>query len=253
MGDRRIVASGLGGLSIVSGGLGLSGGSGSLGLSGLLVLVVLGLDEHIDHDIPRLVTRDGLTEAEDLTGDHPEDEGDGVTSLVVARDGDIDVTERRVGVGESDRREVDIGSLSEGLVILQGVADEQETRLIEVSLDIVREGTRGELSGDHVSSEVLRELESSALGIRSGSLSGGGNNADIASVLDGDDRAGSQDDLLPGLAQINDVDSIGAALVHIIGHLDTAVTVSEVNVARQHHLDVLRSEVQSSGELAHFQ
>jgi hypothetical protein len=198
-----------------------------------------------------LVAGDGLAEAEDLTSDQPHDEGDGVATLVVARDGNVDVTEGRVGVAKSNGGEVDIRSLSERLVVLEGISNEQQTGLVVIGLDVVGERTGGETASNHVSSKGLSQLEGSTLGIRDRSLSGGGNNAHIARVLDGDDRAGSQDDLLPGLAQVNDVHTIGTALEDVVAHLNAAVTVSKVDVASQHHLDVFLSEGQSSRELAH--
>lgn len=91
-------------------------------------------------------------------------------------------------------------------MVLDGIGDNQETGLDVLGLDVVSEGTRGEAASDGVSSAVLRELKNSALGV--GSASGlDGANSDVSGILDGDDDAGSKDELLPGLAEVDDVDT----------------------------------------------
>lgn len=52
--------------------------------------------------------------------------------LVVARDGNIDVTERGVSVTEGDNRNTDIRSFTDGLVVESRVANKEETRLFEL-------------------------------------------------------------------------------------------------------------------------
>lgn len=63
----------------------------------------------IDHDVPRNVAaRNGATDAEDFTREHPPDAADGVATLVVGGDGDIDVLGGRVSVTEGDDGDVDV-------------------------------------------------------------------------------------------------------------------------------------------------
>lgn len=66
------------------------------------------------------------------------------TDLVVTWNGDIHISEGRVGVAESNGGDVDIGRLSQRLVISTGVRDDQKPGLPEGSLDLIGEGTRSE-------------------------------------------------------------------------------------------------------------
>jgi hypothetical protein len=77
---------------------------GLLDASAVLVLLGFGVavEVQIGHDVPLGLTgSEGATEAEDLTGKHPPDETNGVTSLVVGGDGNIDVLGGRVTVAKS--------------------------------------------------------------------------------------------------------------------------------------------------------
>ena len=66
--------------------------------------------------------------------------------LVVAGDGDVHVSQGRVGVAERDAGDVDVGGLSQGLVVGTGVRHDQEAGLPEGSLDLIGgAGGRGEL------------------------------------------------------------------------------------------------------------
>lgn len=55
-------------------------------------------------------------------------------TLVVAWDGDVDETQRRVGVAESNYRDVDVAGLSDGLVVGGWVSDDEEPGLAESGL-----------------------------------------------------------------------------------------------------------------------
>ena len=65
-------------------------------------------------------------------------------TLVVAGDGNVDELGGRVDVAEGDDRDVGVAPLSQGLMVRPGVADDQQARLTEGSLDLVGEGSRGE-------------------------------------------------------------------------------------------------------------
>ena len=54
--------------------------------------------------------------------------------LGIAWDCNIDESQRRVGVGESDDRNINVGSLVDGLMILHGVCHNEQPRLTERSL-----------------------------------------------------------------------------------------------------------------------
>lgn len=82
---------------IDAGSLGLLDGGGVLVLLGLRVTV----EVQIGHDVPLgLAGSKGAAEAEDLTGEHPPDETDGVAALVVGGDGNIDELGGGVSVAE---------------------------------------------------------------------------------------------------------------------------------------------------------
>lgn len=69
-----------------------------------------------------------------------------VLYLVVAGDGDIDVSERRVCVAQSDGGDVHVGSLSQRLVVSTRVSHNQEAGLSEGSLNLIGECTGRESS-----------------------------------------------------------------------------------------------------------
>ena len=64
--------------------------------------------------------------------------------LVVAGDGDVHVSQGRVGVAERDAGDVDVGGLRQGLMVGTGVSHDQETGLPEGRLDLIGECSRGE-------------------------------------------------------------------------------------------------------------
>jgi hypothetical protein len=131
---------------IITGLVGLVEGGGSLdGLLGLLSLLSIAADreeqderlslqrkwgwngwewelgvpveEEIGHDVPTLLAGEGTLQVGHLAGKKPEHEADGVLGVVVARNGNVDVPEGRVGVGERDGGDVHIRGLSERLLV----------------------------------------------------------------------------------------------------------------------------------------
>jgi len=86
----------------------------------------------INHDVPSgLAVVDGTTETENLTSQHPPDAADGVATLVVGRDGNIDELSGRVSVAEGDDRDVDVAGLLDGLGIGAGIGHDNEAGLLE--------------------------------------------------------------------------------------------------------------------------
>lgn len=97
--------------------VGISGGSGD---EVLLVLLLSGLlrasvQEQIDHNVPGGSSGDGVAEVENLTAEQPPHQTDGLSSLVVAGDSNVDVGQGRVGVAEGDGGDVHVRRLSDGL------------------------------------------------------------------------------------------------------------------------------------------
>lgn len=161
------------------------------------VLVLLGLrvavEVQIGHDVPLGVAGgEGSAEAEDLTGEHPPDETNGVTTLVVGGDGHIDVLGWGVGVAEGDDGDVDVRSLLDGLGVGAWVGDDDQAGLLEGTGDVVGEVTGGETTGDWGGTGVGGELEDGTLSVRAG-----GDDGDVGGVVDGGDDTGSEDNLLP--------------------------------------------------------
>ena len=99
------------------------------------------VEEEIGHDVPWEFARDGSSETEDLAGQEPQHQADGVGRLVVAGDGDVDEPRGRVDVGEGDDGDVGVRALGHGLVVSAGIGDNQQPGLAESSLDLIGEGS----------------------------------------------------------------------------------------------------------------
>jgi hypothetical protein len=115
-----------------------------------------------------------------------------MATLVVGRDGNIDVLGGRVGVAEGDNRDVDVRGLLDGLGVGARVGDDDQTGLLERPGDVVGEGTGGEAAGNRLGAGVGGELEDGTLAVGTGR-----DNADIARVVDRSNDAGRKDNLLP--------------------------------------------------------
>lgn len=120
--------------------------TGSGGLSGSLLLLLLlnffrvAVEEHVHHDVPAIGRAgNGAAETEDFTGEHPPDQTNRVPGLVVRGDGDVDELEGGIGVAEGNHGDVDVGSLTDGLVINTGVGNDDEAGLLERTGDVVGE------------------------------------------------------------------------------------------------------------------
>merc|ERR1719373_435467 len=212
-----------------------------LGLSVLspLLLLLLGLlgvpvEEEVGHDLPRSATADGSPESEHLPGEHPPHQTDAMRALVVAGDSDVDELGGRVNVAEGDDGDVGVAALSDGLVIGPGVADDQQPGLAEGGLDLVSEGSGSEPSGHGGAVDVPGELEDSPLGVGSA-----GADVHILGVLNRGDGTGSEQDLLPGLLQVDDVDPVVLLLEDVLLHGLLAVVRANVGGCGQHLGDII--------------
>jgi len=132
---------------------------------GLLLLSLLGVavEEQVDDHGPLDAAGDGAAQTEHFTGQQPPHQTDGVGRLVVARNGNVDVAQRRIGVREGNHGDVHVAGLHDGLVIGVRVGHHQQTGLAEGGLDLVGEGTGGEAASDGSGVRVLGELQHGAL------------------------------------------------------------------------------------------
>ena len=83
--------------------------------------------------------------------------------LVIAGNSDVHVAKWRVSVAQSNGRDVDIGGLSERLVVGPGIRHDQEAGLPEGSLDLIGEGTGGEAAVERCCTGSRSKLQHSSL------------------------------------------------------------------------------------------
>ena len=122
--------------------------------------------------------------------------------LVVRRDRDVDELERRVGVAEGDDGDVDVGCLADSLVVDARVRDDDDTRLLERARNVVRERAGREAASDRLCARVRRKLEDRTLPVRPRA-----DDTNVVRVLDRREDACCEDKLLPGLADVDNVDA----------------------------------------------
>jgi len=163
-----------------------------------------------------------------------------VGALVVAGDGNIDELGGRVDVAEGDHGDVGVASLGDGLMVSPGVGHHQEAGLAERGLDLISEGAGGEATGDGAAAGIPGELEDGPLGVGAA-----GAHEHVLGILNGGDGASSEQDLLPGLLQVDDVDSIILLLEDVLLHGSLGVGRPEVGGGSQHLSDVIFSASES--------
>ena len=118
--------------------------------------------------------------------------------------------------------------------IRAGIGDDQDARLAELFGDLIGKGTRGEPTSNGGGARVLRELEDRALAVGPRR-----NGDDVLGVLDGGLNTSGQHQLLPRLANINDVDAVLPSPPDIFLHHVVRVARADVALRREHLLDVL--------------
>ena len=177
-----------------------------------------------------------------------------------------------------DDRNVDVGGLLDGLGISARVRDDDQAGLLERAGDVVGEVTGGETASNGGGTRVGGELEDGTLSVgtggddadcvawlagvsmccwRTGRIAGArlaGWARTVGRVVNGDDDAGSQDNLLPRLADVDDVDAVGPGLPQVGLHVHLEVLCAEVALGSEEHLNVLLGGVENGGEIAgsHF-
>merc|ERR1719445_117379 len=151
-----------------------------------------------------------------------------------AGDGDIDELGWRVHISEGHNRDVSIATLSDGLMVSPGVSDQKQPWLTESCLDLISKCSRSEATSYGIAANISSELEDS-------SLSGGpcGHHVHILWVLNSSDSTGSENQLLPGLLEINNVDTAGLLLEDVLLHGSLAVVGANVGGGSQHLSDVI--------------
>ncbi len=71
----------------------------------------------------------------------------------------------------------------------------------------------------------------------------------VGRVVNGGNDARSQDNLLPGLANVEDVDTVGPGLPQVGLHVHLEVLRAEVALGSEEHLNVLLGGVEDRGEV----
>lgn len=130
----------------------------------------------------------------------------------------------------------------------------QEAWLLEVRLHLIGKATRREAAGNGVATNVLGELQHSALGKRL--LTGSGraetNDAHVLWVVDGSNDSGSQLDLLERLSDVDNVNSVLVTAMHIAHHRLVQIFRSKVDRTGNHSFNVFRLNVENWWDLAHL-
>jgi hypothetical protein len=81
-----------------------------------------------------------------------------VLTLVVGRDGDVHIGDGRVGIAKGNRGDVHVSSLLDGLVVSARVGHNQQAGLLEVLLDLIGERSWGVSTSQGLSTKILGEL-----------------------------------------------------------------------------------------------
>jgi hypothetical protein len=87
-------------------------------------------------------------------------------------------------------------------VVDSGVGDDDHSGFLEGLGDVIGEVTGGESTGNGLSTGETSHLEDSSVTVRSSRDDG-----NVCGVLDGGENSGSKDELLPGLTDVEDVDT----------------------------------------------
>jgi hypothetical protein len=98
--------------------------------------LVLGLgvtvEVKIRHDVPiGFAGGQGAAQTKNFASKHPPDQTNRVTTLVVSRNGNINVFGRGIGVAQGNNGNVDVGCLFDGLRIGTGVGNNDESWFLE--------------------------------------------------------------------------------------------------------------------------
>lgn len=126
---------------------------------------------------------------------------------VVTWDSDIDVFRWGVQVSQSDDWDVNVRSFLDGLSIGSWVGNNDQSWFLERTGDVVGERTWSESTSNWSSTSVSGELQNGSLTVGS---RGDGDN--IFWVWNGSNDSSSQNQLFPGLTDVNDVDTVWSSV-----------------------------------------
>lgn len=184
--------------------------------------------EQVDVHVPRLVSVVLASGDEDFSRQEPEDHGDGLGGLVVARNGDVHVLQVRVEVGQRDHGDVHVAGLDDRLAVGEGVNDHDQSWLLERGGLLVGQHT-GHPSGVGGGSGVgvVGEFDDGSLSVRSG-----GDDQNVRHLLDTSDDPGSESDLVVGLLDIDDRSALLVSVAEVSLHRLVDVGGSDVGLGK---------------------
>jgi len=124
-----------------------------------------------------------------------------MSPLVVRWNGDVNELERSICVTQRNDGNVNIRGFTNSLVVSAGICDNDETRFLERSGDVVCERARSETASNRLCASVRGELEDSTVPVWSC--------ADYDNVFWGNwsDNSCGENELLPGFPNINQMDT----------------------------------------------
>jgi hypothetical protein len=142
--------------------------------------------------------------------------------LVVGGDSNINELERSISISKRDNGNVDVRSFEDSLEIRTRIGTDNQTRFTERTGDVIGESTRSITTNNSFSTNVSGELKSGTVTVRTSR-----DNNDVLRllyicknfqilsqrkknytyVLNGSNDTGSQDKLLPGLTNVDQVDT----------------------------------------------
>jgi len=76
----------------------------------------------------------------------------------------------------------------------------------------------------------------------------GGDDTNVAGILNSSNDTGSQNNFLPGLANVNDVNTIRATFPHVRLHMLFTILGSDVGLGREEELDILLGSFEDRGQ-----
>jgi hypothetical protein len=116
----------------------------------------------------------------------------------------------------------------------------------EVEWSNLLKHTWSETPGNSLSTSMTGKLQSSTLSIRTSR-----NDTNVSGVLDGSNNTCSQNELLPGFSEMEQVDAVFATFPDVRMHVDVGVFSSKMGLSGQEHMDVLVGGGESSRYFRH--
>jgi len=98
-------------------------------------------------------------------------------------------------------------------MVSSGISDDDQSRLHESLLNLIRECSGSKSTSDGVCSCVFGELQNCSLSEGSST-----DDNDVLGVIDGGNDSCCQDDLFPGLLKIDEVDTVSSSLPDVWFH-----------------------------------